>query len=336
MALYFISSINLSSFLQSLSKESAAYGLAPEQDDLLWKRMSFDEIPQAVIGRYRAIQPLKQFVFPVKEEVTGEPADRKTLVVGAKACDLGHLMTTDSMFIGGVLIDPYYGVKRQNTAVISSDCDAVKSSCFCTLMGVKPYPEKGFDVNLSPVSSGFIAETGTDKGEEMVASRKNLFEEPREDQLKEREALRAGMVQKVNDNNRQYTWKDPKAVVEGHFDSPLWYEEDAKTCVECDACRFTCGTCYCFLLSETKNLWEKLRTWDSCQSAGYWRVAGGASPRKTRTSRRRNFLMCKLSFRPKNFNFYACTGCGRCADVCQGKIDIRKTLQKLHEEKKEQ
>ena len=333
---YFITLSNWNSFLQSLTKEYTTYGLEKLEKDLLWKKASFEDVPNLSSNVYCAIQPLKQFLFPLKEEVTGEPAGKKVLVIGAKSCDLMHLFTTDSMFKGGILVDPYYALKRENLTIISADCDAVKPSCFCTLMGVNPYPEKGFDLNITPVSSGFIVETGSDKGEALISGRSNLFEEPRKDHLAEREAFRQRMVKTVNEVNKEYTWKDPKSIVESHFDSPLWFEADAKTCVECDACRFTCGTCYCFLLSETKKLWEKQRNWDSCQSTGYWRTAGGGSPRKTRTSRRRNFLMCKLSFRPKNFGSYACTGCGRCVDVCQGKIDIRRTLQKLSEEKKPQ
>lgn len=335
MALYYASLTNWNSFLQSLIKDYPVFGLSSEDINLLWQKLDFETASSAVINKYRALQPLKGFLFPVKEEVTNEPEDRKFVILGAKQCDIAHLSTMDNIFFGGVLIDPYYGIKRQNMIIISGDCDSVLPSCFCTLMGGKPYPEKGFDLNLSPVGSGFIVETGSDSGEALVSGRKQLFEAPREDHLKERASLREKLTAMVSEINKQFSWHDPKKIVDGHFLSQVWKDGIAATCVECDACRFSCGTCYCFLLAETGKLWEKMRTWDSCQSTGYGRVAGGANPRKTRTERLRNWYMCKLSYRPENFGNYACTGCGRCINVCQGKIDIRKSLQKLYDEKKD-
>ncbi|MFH1368176.1 MAG: 4Fe-4S dicluster domain-containing protein [Elusimicrobiota bacterium] len=331
MDIFYISLANFNNFLQSLIKDSAAYGLVPDNDGkhLHWEKIPFEKASDMTINKYRGVQPLKNFVFPAKEEVTGDTGDTKFIVAGAKQCDIAHLATLDSMFIGGALIDPYYGLKRQSMIIISGDCDACAPSCFCTLMGGKPYPEKGFDINLSPVASGFIAECGSETGKTLISHRKHLFEEPRKDHLDERNKLRSKMLESVNANNKDFDWKDPKDIVENNSGSIVWTEGIAKTCVECDACRFVCGTCYCFLLGETKKLWEKLRTWDSCQSTGYWRVAGGGNPHKNRFERLRNWYMCKLSLRPKNFGFYACTGCGRCVDVCQGNIDIRRSLQRL-------
>lgn len=329
MTLHFISNTNWKNFLEYLTKESETYGLVSNNGNLLLENVQSENIDKIVIDQYRSIHPIKNFFFPVKEEVTQNPKDKTMTVLGAKACDLNHIKTMDSIFIGGALVDPYYATKRDNVIIISSDCNNCVSSCFCTLMEGKPYPEQGFDINLSPLGSGFIAEVGTPKGEKVVSQKKELFEEVQQHHIEERDRQRKEITEKVKENNKEFSWSEPRQIVEKHFESSKWKDEVAKTCVECDACRFACGTCYCFLLSETNENWQRIRTWDSCQSAGYARVGGGANPRKKKDERLRNWYMCKLSYRPQNFGFYACTGCGRCIDVCQGKIDIRKSLQKL-------
>lgn len=327
--IYYINNTNWINFLQHIIKEFDSYGLVPEDKNLFWKKLSAEDAEKIVVSKYRGVQPIKSCFFPAKEEVTNQPKDKKQLMIGAKACDLNHTKTTDKIFQEGALIDPYYTIRKQNTVIISSDCNEFCSSCFCTLMEEKPYSSKGFDLNVSPLRIGFIVETGSKKGEGLIESQKQFFKEPQKTQLEEREQLRKKITEQVEENNKEFSWKNPREVVEKHPESKKWKEEVAKTCVECDACRFVCGSCYCFLLSETEKQWERLRTWDSCQSTGYARVAGGANPRKTRDERLRNFYMCKLSYRPENYGFYACVGCGRCIDVCQGKIDIRKSLQKL-------
>ncbi len=329
MTHFYITHNNFINFIQAFTKQYRVYGLIAEAEDLFWQRLNNENTPKITVNRYRALQPIKSFFFPVKEEVTGEPSTLKTMLVGVKACDINHIKTTDAIFIGGATQDPYYTKKRDDTIIISANCDSYKPCCFCTLMNETPYASKGFDLNLSPTRHGYLVETGTQRGQSLVSTHKHLFQDPQSVLLQERNILRTRITEAVKDSNKDFTWTNPKEVVTAGYNSEKWESDIASTCVECDACRFTCGTCYCFLLAETSKLWGRIRTWDSCQSTGYFRVAGGGNPKKTRGKRLRNFYACKLAYRPENFGFYACTGCGRCIDVCQGKIDIRKSLQKL-------
>jgi Fe-S oxidoreductase len=73
----------------------------------------------------------------------------------------------------------------------------------------------------------------------------------------------------------------------------------------------------------------KFRVWDACQYANFSRVAGGANPLKTRAQRLRNRFMKKFDFFIDNLGIPACCGCGRCIEVCPGKIDIREVLKDL-------
>lgn len=332
MTIYYITETNWNNFLHSLIRQYTVYGLINENENLFWHRIKTEKANELTVTRYRSLQPIKTYFYPIKEEVTQEPLEHKTVIIGAKACDLNHLKTTDSIFLGGVIEDPYYAVKRKTTIIISADCSEIKQSCFCTLMNEHPYPDKGYDLNLIDTRAGFLVETGTTAGELLISSNKHYFQIPQAVLLKEKENQRNKMIEIVKNNNQNFTWKNPEKIVSDGFSSNLWEKDIAETCVECDACRFTCSTCYCFFLSETKQLWNKIRSWDSCQSTGYARVAGGANPRKTRHSRLRNLYACKMLYRHENFGFYACTGCGRCIDVCQGKIDIRQSLQKLYDQ----
>ena len=79
----------------------------------------------------------------------------------------------------------------------------------------------------------------------------------------------------------------------------------------------------------SKGLFARMKYQDSCQLSGYARVAGGASPRHELYERFRNRYYCKYEYRPDSIGLVACTGCGRCIDACQGKIDKRDVLQEV-------
>lgn len=329
MTTYYINIENWEKLKSFLIFKFTTYGLIPCDNNLLWTRIEQNNIQNIVTNLYRATNPIKIFLFPAKEDVTKEPILSQKLIIGAKACDLAHLETTDSIFLGGVIEDATYALRRQNLFIISSDCDACKQSCFCTLMGGKPFPTKNFDINLSPINNGFIVETGSKKGEDLIQEKKELFSQPNYSQIDEREQKRKSITENVININKEYSWKDPKTTIENNDNPDIWKQDITKTCVECNSCRYYCGTCYCFLLGNSNQLWDRIRFWDSCQFSGYARVAGGANPRKYKWERLKNFYMCKFIYRYENFGFYACSGCGRCIDVCQGKIDIRKSLQTL-------
>jgi Fe-S oxidoreductase len=108
-----------------------------------------------------------------------------------------------------------------------------------------------------------------------------------------------------------------------------------RTCVECNGCVFMCDTCHCFLLSDDSlsGNARRLRLWDGCLLKNFTKVAGGANPLRLRYMRLRNRYLKKFDFFISNLGYQACCGCGRCIEVCPGKIDIRRILRKLHEEK---
>ena len=125
-----------------------------------------------------------------------------------------------------------------------------------------------------------------------------------------------------------------EGIIEKNYEAELWAEE-AQTCVECGACNTICPTCHCFLLYDQldQEKMARLRVWDSCLLKNFARVAGGANPRSQLWMRLRNRFEKKFDFFPRVAGFYACTGCGRCITACPGKIDIRRVLKRLVDEK---
>lgn len=279
---------------------------------------------------YRISSPfIKSILFEPREKTAPLQSgkEKKNLIFGLKACDLASLPIMDYVFNNGDFIDPLYKDNRENTIIISSDCTDCLETCFCTLIGNNPYPEKNFDINVSPIRDGYILTIATDKGEEIID--KKLLQEPTENQIKMAEIGRKNIKDKVDAQVSKQGYNviaNPQNAVMNNFDSKVW-EESAETCVECGGCNLVCPTCHCFILSEHSQ--ERYRQWDACQYKGFAQVAGGANPRKKLHQRLRNRYIKKFDFFQKNIGLYACTGCGRCIQACIGKIDMRDVLKRL-------
>ncbi len=252
------------------------------------------------------------------------------VIIGAKACDLRAVEVYDKVFVEGEFCDPFYKERREKTTLISADCPEPESSCFCTLVGIQPYPVDGFDLNLSTVVNGYVIEVGSEKGAALVKSMRTLFRPASSGQLKERDQKRASALRKVKEMNPKEFGKDLSKRVLEQTNMKFWARE-ATTCVECCACLHICPTCYCFLLYDQLRDGgsERIRVWDACYYAAYARVGGGANPRPEFTQRFQNRFLCKYSYFPRYHGFFACSGCGRCISGCTAKIDIREVLWKV-------
>lgn len=332
--------IKNNNFLKLLDNLSALYRIfAPEgmRKNYFWKpyKGSFE------LSKYRTVNPIRQFFSSSIEHVDNyfdakNPKETKPFcIVGAKACDLGNaLKMHDYVFLEGD-IDARYKEMRDKNLIISSDCTSFRETCFCVALGNMPYPEEMFDLNISYITDGYLVEVGSKKGEEVITSNKNLFEEANDKLLIERRNNRAQTTEEFKRQIEGLEFPDKSLLTNliknGHNDK-LWAEE-ALRCVECGACIMNCPTCHCFLLFDTKDKdgYFKGRIWDGCQYKNFTRVAGGASALRLREYRLRNRYIKKFDFFQDKIKLHACTGCGRCAESCPGKIDIRKIFKTLNE-----
>jgi len=301
--------------------------LAPlaEKRDLFFQLIDSGNAGRIVYDRVRAAQPLKSFLLPPLEEVAGvpNPSIRSLLFLGAKACDLKALQILDHAF-GGDFADPSYQARRERSVLVGTDCTDPLDTCCCTWVGGQPYPTEEYDLNVSGVRGGFVVEVGSKKGRALLAG----FEGHLKTVVKEKKQAvvhqRKQTVQAVERKNRAYRLSDKqKQVLVGAWDAAVW-QKHSETCVECGACNHACPTCHCYYLDDiTRKAFVKLRGWDACQYTGYAVTAGGGTPRPRLVQRFRNRYFCKFDYLDENYGICGCTGCGRCIEACQGKIDQR-------------
>jgi ferredoxin len=315
----------------------------PADDYFLGKYTQLDK-ESIVFNEYRPVEPGRTYFTPYKEKLceyfTQEDKEKKEkplAIFGLKNCDIFSLQIQDWVFLGGDTADPVYKKRRESTLIISGDCPAFKEVCFCRAFDINPFAEAGFDFNLSPLNNGFLVDIATEKAKKIAATLKEIFTPVTAGQLSGRASKRESVVKRLDEHlshhkiPKKETLKD---IVTSGQNSNIWHEQ-MKTCVECGGCVFMCDTCHCFLLADepdSENA-KRIRVWDSCLFKNFTRVAGGANPLKMRYMRLRNRYLKKFDFFIDNMGIQACCGCGRCIDVCPGKIDIRYILRKLYEEK---
>lgn len=306
-------------------------------------RLVLDRLASAGTGGvpwngHRLPEPLKAVWFQPSRVLarwpprpSGEPPSRPRALFGAKACDLRAVACLDRVLRDHEFKDPGWCAARERTLVVAGDCTDCADTCFCTLLGNRPHPTSLFDLCLSPTDDAYLVETGSEKGERLVAEHGSLFSEAPPEALEMRDRAREEMAGCVRRLNERFPVRDPfERSVAKHERTRIWGEL-AATCVECHACNMACPTCHCFLLHDvgTAQGAMRLRLWDSCFSAGHARMAGGLTPRLQLTERFRNHYQHKFVTFPRAWGTTGCSGCGRCIEACMGRIDKRACLHAL-------
>ncbi len=298
-----------------------------------------------VLGDYRPVEPLKALVFRPREYMgrlaKAAAADLpERVVIGVKNCDLSSLKIHDWVFLKNSPADPFYKEAREKTLIVSCDCADCLDVCFCPAVNEQPYAKEGYDINLSPVESGYVVETGSEKGEEALKAAGSLLADAGADVIAARDKRREEMTKKVAAQAEKKGLKagqDYRKAVQSAMGSEMW-KKFADDCVECGACNFSCCTCHCFLLVDgltADKQGERHKQWDSCLYKNFARVAGGENPRQRRAERLYNRFDKKFNYFPTVMEgFYACDGCGRCTEACTGEIDIREVLKTAIDESK--
>jgi ferredoxin len=319
-------------FLKRKSSNEILFAPFDVNDRLSYDRVTPENVSAVVYDRARPVEPFKLLLFPYQEKVS--PVLGKfptTAVLGLANCDLLGVEILDKVFAEGQYQDPHYGRRKEHTLAISLDCQNPYPTCFCEVLGNRPFAEKGFDLNITSLAGEFLIEVGTEKGRGFLGSLPGL-RKAEEQHLKERKAVRETACSRVLEINKDYRLENIPERIKGLYEAERWKNiKDVSNCVQCGSCTANCPTCVCFLLEDTSSdiLFKKMRIWDSCLYPGYARMAAGASPRPTLFDRYGNRLLCKYWHMVLNFGLKGCTGCGRCISGCIGKIDKRKVLDEL-------
>jgi len=327
-------------------KVKCEYQFILPTDDYLLKKYSEVNKEEIVFNEYRSVEPAARTFFAYfkeeiceyfKEQEVKKKKYRPLAICGIKNCDLFSLKIQDFVFLEGAEEDPAYKSRRESSLIVSGDCPGFKESCFCRAFDINPHVTEGFDFNFSPLNNGYLVDVGTDKAKNIAQSIKDMLTPATFGQISGRATKRESVIKRMEEHLSCH--KIPKKetlhdIVLSGYNSQVWHEQ-MLTCVECGGCIFMCDTCHCFLLTDEKSEEnaKRLRVWDGCLLKNFMKVAGGANPLRGRFMRLRNRYMKKFDYFIDNIGIQACCACGRCIDVCPGRIDIRYILRRLYEEK---
>jgi len=288
------------------------------------------------------LEPPKEFFLPKTEEIfsfrqkgddieiTSKIDDKKRIIFGMRPCDVNALTIFDNVF-GGKYIDPYYFSRRKNTTIVAMTCTKPGINCFCDSMGTGPSLSKNFDLLFTELDDIYLVEVGTNKGEEILKLRRDLFEEADKTRLYEKE-------RKINKAKKMIKRRiDPFDISKRLkcVGDDVW-KELAERCMDCGGCYYVCPTCHCFDIRDVfaDNIGKRRRYWDSCIFSGFTRMAVGVNPRDTKESRIKQRYNCKFDYLFERYRLFGCVGCGRCTDVCLGYIDMIEYLTRLNNRQK--
>jgi len=275
----------------------------------------------------RPVLSVKEIFFPPTERLftiqkTGQEIhleeafpDWETVVFGVRPCDARGAKLLDALFLDTNPVDSFYARRRGNTTLIGLACKEMLSTCFCTSVGGSPDSAHDVDIMLYEADGGYLAEAVTEKGRFLIPSG-----EWRGTTASPKHAIHIG----------QFSVPEKKKWLE-HFNDEYW-TKIAERCLSCRACAYVCPTCRCFVVRDEvvkPGEFKRIRCWDSCAGENYRRVAGGHQPRAEKSDRLRNRIYCKFYYYPEQYGLgaaSACTGCGRCIEVCPAGVDITEVL----------
>lgn len=342
---FFIAAGDFERIVRVWAGEKPVYAPVTYGDHRSWARLSPEAVGPLELDGIRAVEPLKTFYFRVRETVATYPGDTSFLddepgfvLIGAKNCDLRSLECLDKAFADSEPRDPFWVSRREKALVVGADCSDPASTCFCTLLGMEPYPQACFDLSVAVVSGGLVVEVGSEKGRKALDAVDGITMSPATaEQLAERDDNRQRTRETVTTQNRQFETERPfTELVQTGYQSPAWTKY-AGRCREDAACLAICPTCHCFVLYDQSKgeSNERIRVWDFCYLRGYTRCGGGHTARATGSDRFKNKYVKKFEFFPAKFQMVACTGCGRCIEACLAKIDMRQVLHDVEESRGE-
>jgi NAD(P)H-flavin reductase/NAD-dependent dihydropyrimidine dehydrogenase PreA subunit len=300
------------------------YELARTDDDRVfgytvgptsWKRYTFPS--RVPIGRARRDGERTTF-----EPITPEPPALAFL--GVRGCELAALRVQDRVLMDGPVADPDYAARRRAALVIAVECTVAGATCFCTSMGTGPeIAGDDADLVLTEIDGGFLVRAPSAAGRELLD--RLPVTEAGDVQVGEARAAVAAVREEIGD---PIDVEGLPGRLMSRLDDPHW-AEIADRCLACANCTLVCPTCFCTSVTQRSDLdgVESVaeRSWDSCFSGDFAKVAGG-NFRSRRQDRYRQWATHKFATWVDQFGSFGCVGCGRCVTWCPVGIDIREEI----------
>jgi sulfhydrogenase subunit beta (sulfur reductase) len=298
------------------------YRPVANSEEIAWNGQS----PNSAFSGHPVLS-IKEIFFPPTERLfsikkTGQEImleesfpDWETVVFGVHSCDARGVKLLDALFLDTNPVDSFYARRRENTTLVGLACQSLGPTCFCTSVGGTPDDPHDVDIMLYEDENGYLVEAVTEKGRFLIPG---------------------GEWKETAGNPQSTTHKGEFPVPEKgkwpeRFNDEYWMKISER-CLSCRACAFVCPTCRCFAVRDeilSPGEFERIRCWDACAGSNFRRVAGGHKPRAEKGERLRNRFFCKFYYYPEQYGLgssSACTGCGRCIEVCPTGVDITEVL----------
>lgn len=277
------------------------------------------------------ILPPKKEFFPPRQDLIRfegtkyqpciEPEEK--ILLGVHAYDVKALDITDTLF-REKNPDYNYLAHREAATIIASNVQAISPRAFWGSIRAD-VPPRGHDAFLTRIPGGYVLETCTPKGEDLLAF--GRFAPASQAQV--------AMARKVNDEalaqcqqKLEHSSTEIAHKVRAAFGNTHLWEELARDCFSCGSCNTVCPTCYCFDVQDSWNLDQtsgcRTRYWDACLTEDFAKISLGAgaseNPRDERAERFRHRIMRKAAYLNEKLGGPACVGCGRCSSACTADI----------------
>jgi ferredoxin len=269
----------------------------------------------------------KELFFPPYEkiitfkdgEAVAETPDAKTVLFGARPCDLEALDIMKKVFTKGKYKDPFFEERYNNALVIGLGCANKKPGCFCD----ERETDMGFcgkcDLFLGIKGEGYevlyVSEKGRDAFKQYIPG-----------------------LDKFENEMRKFAPAKTLSIdaTEEELFKKIGWENIVETCQGCGMCTYICPTCHCFMFRDIDegDRASRYKCWDSCMFPKFTLHASGHNPRASRSERYRQRIAHKYLYVKENFGPVACTGCGRCVRGCPAGMNIKSIVERILEELK--
>lgn len=299
-----------------VSVSDKSYAFKPIHD---WKHIAFEAL--------RTILPPKKFFYPPTEilleyegtEVKEVHPDLEPIVLfGVHPCDLAGLKVMDTIF-NAAPADTHYNTRRRSCLIVGLSC-MPSEHCFCRSVGSDKL-DGGYDLFLTDLGDKWFLQVGTTRG---AAALQHDAAFLRSCQDNDKAAYNSYWSKRDDSFKIGFSDSNLAAAMDLAWDHPVW-DELGNKCLSCGNCTPVCPTCYCFDVIDIASLdgesGERHREWDSCQIAGFAKVAGDYNFRPGPVDRLRFWYRHKLHGFNDPYGFKTCVGCGRCTVSCPAGID---------------
>ena len=341
MDLQVMEKLDLPPFVQHLIAEYRVEGVKKKDDAFCYSPIKSPE--ELCLDFDCTLGPPKKYFLPPEEtllrfktapSVEAAPVidDNPFVLFGVHPYDLKAIGQMDRIFAAGVP-DPHYLKRREAAFLIGLDPTRLAPRAFWADMEADAV-SNGFDLMFTDIGEDFVVESGTEKGEGLLA-RYGKIRPAAKDETRQRVSARSRIRGLCKKRGVSFPKREIPQLLERSQGSLMW-EGKASKCLGCGTCNLVCPTCYCFDVHDHVELdlkqGQRLRRWDGCLLQDFAKVATGENFRKTRASRYRHRFFRKGLYLFKTLDDVACVGCGRCSSACLADIaDPVDTLNNLRE-----